>query len=169
MGGWWLNRPCVYPHDVPANRSCRTALVARTLQPQGDIRSSEATPVLGWLKKPATGDTASSTESRGGARMDASDPLLVPPAVMLGGDIDLVNARDIGDDICMAIHRANGEALVVDLSHVPFIDSSAIAMMVRVHGYAESWRKTVVWRRPQEQPANVLHITGVDTVLNLDT
>jgi anti-anti-sigma factor len=44
--------------------------------------------------------------------------------IELAGEIDLVNARDLGDRICRAIDGSRHE-IVIDLSAVPFIDSSA--------------------------------------------
>jgi anti-anti-sigma factor len=86
--------------------------------------------------------------------------------VLLGGDIDVVNASAIGDDLCNAIHRRG--SIVVDLSAVTFLDSSGIGMMIRVHNYAETWRQSVTWRGARSEQQRILAITGVDQVLNLD-
>jgi anti-anti-sigma factor len=89
--------------------------------------------------------------------------------IEFGGEIDLSNASALGDDLCDAMHRAGrNPAIIVDLSAVTFIDSSAIAMMIRVHTYAERSRRTVTWRNLQAMPRRTLEITGVDKVLNLD-
>ena len=56
--------------------------------------------------------------------------------VELGGEIDLANAGALGD----ALRRSTGPLpTVVDLTAVSFIDSSGIAMMLRVHQYAPIW------------------------------
>lgn len=81
----------------------------------------------------------------------ASQPLLVE----LGGDFDLVNATALGDALCEAIDRTRVR-IVVDLTEVPFIDSCAVGMMLRVHRHAVSNRSSVTWRGLQPAPTRVL-------------
>jgi anti-anti-sigma factor len=69
--------------------------------------------------------------------------------------------------LCHAIHRRG--SIVVDLSSVTFLDSSAIGMMVRVHDYAKTWRESVTWRGARPDQLRVLEICGVDRVLTLTT
>ena len=85
--------------------------------------------------------------------------------VALSGEIDLNNAGEIGEDLVRTLHK-NG-SIVVDLSQVSFIDSTAIGMMVRVHKYAGLWRRAITWRGAQENPRRVLEITGVDQYIQL--
>lgn len=87
--------------------------------------------------------------------------------VELGGEIDLANAGALGDALCGALDRTTGAA-VVDLTAVPFIDSSGIAMMLRVHQYAASLGRTVSWRGVAPGPARALEICGVFDALNID-
>jgi anti-sigma B factor antagonist len=96
--------------------------------------------------------------------LELTDPA-TPRLVELGGDIDLANAGAIGDALCDAIHRKG--SIVVDLSAVTFIDSSAIAMMTRVHQHAEAARHTVTWRRAQPDQRRVLQLIGADHYLDL--
>jgi anti-sigma B factor antagonist len=84
-----------------------------------------------------------------------------PLLIELGGDIDLANAEALGDALCEAIDRTQFE-MVVDLSAVPFIDSRGIAMMARVHEYANAHHCSVTWRGLQPWPERVLAITGLD-------
>ena len=91
-----------------------------------------------------------------------------PLEIELRGEIDLSNASAIGDDLCDAIHRAAGTSIVVDVSAVSFIDSTAISMMLRVHHYAEAWQRSVTWRDVQPAPRQALELTGVDGVLKLE-
>ena len=86
--------------------------------------------------------------------------------VELSGEIDLANATALGDDLCRAIDRAS-VAIVVDLSQVTFIDSSAIAMMIRVHKYADTLDRTVTWQGAQPGQLRVLELVGVNQVLEL--
>ena len=87
--------------------------------------------------------------------------------VELGGEIDLANAGALGDALCGALDRTTG-ARVVDLTAVSFIDSSGIAMMLRVHQYAANLGRTVSWRGVAPGPARALEICGVFDVLNID-
>jgi anti-anti-sigma factor len=87
--------------------------------------------------------------------------------VRLEGEIDLANAGTIGDEICSALHHCD-DFVVVDMSAVSFIDSTAITMMVRSHQYADIRCRKVIWRGVHAQPASVLEITGVDQRLDLE-
>jgi anti-sigma B factor antagonist len=86
--------------------------------------------------------------------------------VELGGDIDLANATEIRDALCSTLVRRQ-IPLVVDLSEVTFIDSSAIAMMIAVHRYAGLLSLTVTWRNLRPQGRRVLEITAVDQHLTI--
>jgi anti-anti-sigma factor len=85
--------------------------------------------------------------------------------VELAGEIDMNNAGEIGEELVRALHTHG--SLTVDLSHVSFLDSSAIAMMVRVHKYAGLWRRTITWRGARDNARRVIEITGVDQFLDL--
>ena len=89
-----------------------------------------------------------------------------PMKIELAGDIDLANAKALGDCLCHAIDLSVGE-LVVDMTAVPFIDSCALAMMMRAHQYGVDRGSTVTWRGIQGAPARVLAITGLNRVLVL--
>ena len=86
--------------------------------------------------------------------------------IQLADEIDLANATAVGDALCDALRRADA-GIVVDLSKVTFIDSSAIAMMFRVHHEADRVDKSVTWQGAQPTPARVLQIVGAGHVLNL--
>ena len=84
--------------------------------------------------------------------MDDSVRTSKPPMLIeLGGDIDLANAEALGDSLSAAIDRTRCE-IVVDLTEVPFLDSSAMAMMVRVHRAAAKYESRVTWRGVQPFP-----------------
>ena len=100
--------------------------------------------------------------------MDDSVRTSKPPMLIeLGGDIDLANAEALGDSLCAAIDRTRSE-IVVDLTEVPFLDSSAMAMMVRVHRAAAGCESRVTWRGVQPFPARALAIAGLDRTLLFD-
>jgi anti-anti-sigma factor len=89
----------------------------------------------------------------------------VNAAIQLEGEIDFGNATEIGDMLCDELHRQ--PEIVVDLSGVTFIDSSGIAMMVRVDNYAGILRRTTTWRGAREETLRLLNLTGVDRRLRL--
>jgi anti-anti-sigma factor len=87
--------------------------------------------------------------------------------VELGGEIDLANAGSLGDALCAALDRTT-DPLVVDLSAVSFVDSSGIAMMLRVHKHATALERTVSWRGVAPAPARAFEICGLFDVLNIE-
>jgi anti-sigma B factor antagonist len=89
----------------------------------------------------------------------------VGTAIRLVGEIDVENASEIGDMLCERLHRE--PEIVVDLSAVSFIDSSGIAMMVRVDNYAGILRRSTTWRGAREETLRLLALTGVDRRLQL--
>jgi anti-anti-sigma factor len=91
----------------------------------------------------------------------------LPMVLELGGDISIANAKTLGDCLCHAIDLS-GCGIVVDLTEVPFIDSSAAAMMLRVHRVAIALECNVTWRGIQRAPARVLNVMGLDQLLQLD-
>jgi anti-sigma B factor antagonist len=93
----------------------------------------------------------------------AERPLLIE----LAGEIDMANAGSLGDCLCQAIDLT-GSGLVVDLAAVTFIDSSGMAMMLRVHRVAATRQVTVRWRGMQPFPAKALAMTGLDRVLAVE-
>jgi anti-anti-sigma factor len=80
-------------------------------------------------------------------------------------EIDLANARVIGDELIEAFDRAQ-TSLVVDLFELTFIDSSGIDLMLRVQSYVEAWRKTLSWRGVHPAPKRIFELAGVDRHLN---
>jgi anti-sigma B factor antagonist len=95
-----------------------------------------------------------------------SEPDATDTEIQLGGEIDLGNAGDLGNDLCDAVDRSDSSPVVIDISNVTFIDSSGIAMMLRVHRHANG--RSVTWRGAQPNVLRVLEITRVDTVISLD-
>lgn len=87
-------------------------------------------------------------------------------SVDLTGEIDLANAGAVGDQLLDTINHATN-AVVVDLTNVTFIDSTAIAMMIRVHQHANVRHRTVTWRGARPNQRRVLDIAGVVRYLNL--
>lgn len=90
-----------------------------------------------------------------------------PMVIELAGEIDIANAGNLGDSLCQAIDLTRS-GLVVDMTAVSLIDSSGMAMMVRVQHAASRQNCTVTWRAIQPFPAKALAITGLDQLLDME-
>jgi anti-sigma B factor antagonist len=90
-----------------------------------------------------------------------------PTLIELAGEIDMANAGNLGDRLCQAIELTRS-GLVVDMTAVTFIDSSGMAMMLRVQQAASKQNCTVTWRAIQPFPAKALALIGLDQVLVLE-
>jgi anti-sigma B factor antagonist len=90
-----------------------------------------------------------------------------PMLIELAGEIDIASAANLGDCLCQAIDLTRS-GLVVDMTAVTFIDSSGMAMMLRVQHAASKQNCTVSWRAIQPFPAKALAIMGLDQVLVLE-
>ena len=97
---------------------------------------------------------------KAGFRVDAGADFVV---VAAHGEVDLDTAAGLDQAVRTALRTS--PHLVVDLTHVTFIDSSAIAMMLNVHRHADALGLTVTWSNPRPQARRVLGITGADQVL----
>jgi anti-anti-sigma factor len=84
--------------------------------------------------------------------------------IELAGEIDMANAGSLGDCLCHAIELSGGE-IVVDMAAVSFLDSSGMAMMLRVHRAAAAQDGCAIWRGIQSFPATALAVIGLDKIL----
>lgn len=86
-------------------------------------------------------------------------------ALHVAGELDLSTAPRLRAQIDRALEDGS-DALVVDLSHVTFIDSVALAVLVAAHArLASCGRLAVVARTPFVQL--VLEATGLDGILDV--
>jgi anti-sigma B factor antagonist len=94
------------------------------------------------------------TEDLGGGRV----------ALRLEGRLDLLSAPTLRDVIAGAV--ADGHhGVVVDLSGVPFVDSSGVGALVGGLKHARQAGGELRIAAPGEQVLTVLHLTTVDRVL----
>lgn len=87
--------------------------------------------------------------------------------VRLEGDIDVSNAGTIGERICTLI-EGDHVAVVVECSAVTFVESRGLAMMARVQRFAEDAGCRLSWRAFSLQILSTLHVSGLDTYLNIE-
>jgi anti-anti-sigma factor len=83
--------------------------------------------------------------------------------VKLVGEIDISNADALGAQLDGMI-GAGEERLVVDLSALAFMDSSGIAMLLRVAGRVSS----IVVRDPTDVVRRIIECTGLADTLRID-
>jgi anti-sigma B factor antagonist len=80
--------------------------------------------------------------------------------VKLGGELDLYNAPQVRDGLKQAI--AEGAArIVVDLSEVEFIDSTALGVLIEARGRMDNGRAFLL-AAPGLETRRALEISGLD-------
>jgi anti-sigma B factor antagonist len=91
-------------------------------------------------------------------------PLYDGVLVTLRGDWDLTNASALRTELLTAVH-AQPRALVVDMSDVTFLDSTALGALVAAWRGSRPLGVSVRLVTPSSHAAKVLRITGVDRLL----
>ena len=86
-----------------------------------------------------------------------------PLTVSLTGELDLTCANEVLDTLMTQLEDTGGP-LLVDLSAVTFMDSTALAALVQVHNRAESIRRTFGIVNPSRAADRVLQLAGVRDV-----
>jgi anti-sigma B factor antagonist len=86
------------------------------------------------------------------------------PVVNLAGEIDISNAGSLGERLDTLVSGIAGP-LIVDLSGLQFMDSSGIAILLRVAGNVDS----VVVRNPTLVVRRIIECTGLASVLRIDS
>lgn len=86
--------------------------------------------------------------------------------VLVEGEVDVSNADELRDAVDSALAHDAPE-VIVDLSQVPYIDSTGIGVLVgAAHRAADAGKKLVV-ASPQKNVARVLGLLGVADDLNI--
>lgn len=86
--------------------------------------------------------------------------------VKVAGEVDVSNASELRDAIDAKLPEVAGE-LVVDISDVPYIDSTGIGVLVGAAHRASDAGASLVVARPQRNVARVLGLLGVGRDLNI--
>ena len=87
--------------------------------------------------------------------------------VVLSGEIDVANAHQISDLACAVIKECDGDALVIDLSAVTFIDSSGLGALVRIRNAAVACGLHTTATGANAQVTQVLSLTALDTAFGM--
>jgi anti-sigma B factor antagonist len=80
--------------------------------------------------------------------------------VRLGGELDLYNAQSVRDALARAC-AGEPQRLVVDLSEVEFIDSTALGVLVEARTKLAN-RRALLLAAPQLETRRALEISGLD-------
>ena len=89
-----------------------------------------------------------------------------PAKVLITGEVDVSNADELRSALDAALAGAAAE-LTVDLSEVPYIDSTGIGVLVGAAHRASDAGKKLVVANPQKNVARVLGLLGVAGDLNI--
>jgi anti-sigma B factor antagonist len=82
------------------------------------------------------------------------------------GEVDLATAPSLWETIIQAMTMAPD--LIVDLSETTFLDSSGLKVIVDAYKRLGEVDGSIVLRAPPGPVRRVLHITGLDRVLQID-
>ena len=90
--------------------------------------------------------------------------------VAVDGEVDVSNAPELREALDEALAHAaglEGHHVCIDLSQVPYIDSTGIGVLVGAAHRAQEAGRTFVVARPQRNVARVLSLLGVSEELNV--
>ena len=83
------------------------------------------------------------------------------------GDLDLAAVPELERQVRDVIERYRPRRLVMDLSGVPFLDCSGIALLVRAHKRLRACGGRLEVTNLGELPRKVLALTGADSLLSV--
>ncbi len=86
----------------------------------------------------------------------------------LEGELDTATARELRAALATAM-AGDATAVVLDLAGLSFIDSTGIAVLLAGCHQAESQGRSFTLRHPARMVLKVLHLTGVDRLLAVDS
>ncbi|MFC5834761.1 STAS domain-containing protein [Nonomuraea insulae] len=92
-------------------------------------------------------------------------PLRGGVLITVAGDIDATNAGHV--ETCIDRMRRPGQAVLLDLSGLRFMDSRGLHVLLRAHGDIRKQGGTMHLAAVADTPAHVLRITGVWDALTI--
>jgi anti-anti-sigma factor len=88
-------------------------------------------------------------------------------ALAVSGEIDLGTASSL-EETAMALLDERPRNLILDLSEVPFCDSTGIGVLVRVYNKATVIGCRVTLRRPTPNVRTILDMTALTRIFRID-
>lgn len=86
--------------------------------------------------------------------------------LMLSGNVDGSSAVDVERAVASQMD-GQGRRLRLDISGLAFIDSTGAQAILHVHNAIEAYGRRVVFEKPQHEVRRVLHLLGLDQVLDV--
>ncbi len=84
-------------------------------------------------------------------------------ALVVSGELDAHTAPQLAE----AIGNVSGDAIVVDMAGVEFVDSSGLRALIDAHQAAEAADRRLVIREPSSSVQRLFDISGVLDYLNV--
>jgi anti-sigma B factor antagonist len=85
--------------------------------------------------------------------------------LVVHGDVDVATAPALRDRLNAAVDAAT--SVVVDLTRVPFMDSTGLGVLVAASNRADGAGRTIALAGPQQIVRNALRLVQVDTVVDV--
>ena len=108
--------------------------------------------------------TASDLVKEASRRESATGPVLY---ARVAGEISLHNSPALRADLLKLVEEERPKAVILNLTDVPYMDSSAIAVLVEVLKTVRGDGGHVVLTHLQRRVAGLLHIARLDTIFTL--
>lgn len=93
-------------------------------------------------------------------------PLSGAPGVLVRGDIDINTAPRLTETLDAAIHQTRG-AFVIDLSHVSFLDSSGVHLLLRTRALLGREDRALVVICPPGPARRIFEVAGITDLFAL--
>jgi stage II sporulation protein AA (anti-sigma F factor antagonist) len=87
----------------------------------------------------------------------------------LSGELDHHGARERMEEIQELLDRYLPRDTVLELSGLTFMDSSGIAIIIRVHKRMQELNGRTWIENPQPQPLRVIDTSGIDRLIRIST
>jgi anti-sigma B factor antagonist len=92
-------------------------------------------------------------------------PLRMDIEVSLYGELDASNARDLERELCRWVQADGARKTVIDLRGLAGIDSTGLAVLLRIAHRARQVGHSVGLRRPAGQVGRMIALTGLEETL----
>jgi anti-sigma B factor antagonist len=88
--------------------------------------------------------------------------------VAVEGELDLATAPQLRDRLVALSEEGQGQ-IVLDLTHLQFIDSTGLSVLVMAHNRARADGGTIAIRNPSQSVLRILEITALVSVFTVES
>jgi anti-sigma B factor antagonist len=85
--------------------------------------------------------------------------------IPLAGELDLGNAAEVGDELSAAVAKATSTVVCLDCVDLEFIDSSGLAMLLRIDAQLQQQGRSLLLLRVPKRLQRVFTLTAVDYLI----